>query len=98
MKKHISIAGLFVTILIFLSGCGPSAVAVRNRPEPPYYSCPSAPGPSYMWVNDAWMRSGRHYHYRQGYSVPLRPRDRQYRAGHWQQRRDGWYWVAGRWN
>lgn len=98
MKKLISVAGLFLTILIFLSGCGPSAMVVRDRPMAPYYARPAAPGPGYIWVNGEWLRRGRHYNYRQGYWAPPRPRYHQYREGRWQQRRNGYYWVPGRWN
>ncbi len=98
MKKIISVVSFFLFVLIFLAGCGPSSIVVRERPAPPYYARPAAPGPNYIWIDGEWLRSGRHYNYRQGYWAPPRKRYRQYSAGHWQQRRNGWYWVPGRWN
>lgn len=51
MKKIISSVGSLFVLLIFLAGCGPSSVAVRDRPARPHYARPAAPGPNYTWVD-----------------------------------------------
>jgi hypothetical protein len=98
MKKLFSIFGLLFIVLIFITGCGPSYVTVRTRPEPPLYARPVAPGGNYVWIDGEWIRSGHGYAYRQGYWAAPRPRYHQYIPGHWQQRRHGWFWVRGHWN
>jgi hypothetical protein len=95
MKKPISISILF-TILIFLTGCGPSSVVVRTQPPPPVYVRPVPPGGNYVWVDGEWIRHG--HGYRQGYRAAPRPGYHQYITGHWRQNRHGWYWVPGHWN
>ncbi|MEO6290397.1 MAG: hypothetical protein ABIO76_10770 [Ginsengibacter sp.] len=98
MKLRIYLLGMLAATLIFLAGCGPSAVVVRTRPQPPVYVRPMAPGPGYIWVEGDWIRRGRYYNYRKGHWVAQSPRYRQYKPGRWQQRRSGWYWIPGRWN
>ncbi len=98
MKLRIYLLGILAATLIFLAGCGPSAVVVRTQPQPPVYVRPIAPGPGYIWVDGDWIHHGRHYNYRKGYWLAPSTRYRQYRPGRWQQRRNGWYWIPGRWN
>ena len=69
MKKIFSIFGLLFIVLFFITGCGPSYVTVRTRPEPPLYARPVAPGGNYVWIDGEWIRSGHGYAYRQGYSA-----------------------------
>ena len=97
MKKLLSITSIFFTSLTLLTGCGPSSVVVRTRPQPPAYVRPAAPRANYVWVNGEWIRRGHGYVYRQGYWAAPRRRYHQYTNGHWQQRRQGWYWVPGHW-
>ncbi|MDQ6842831.1 MAG: hypothetical protein M3Z92_00565 [Bacteroidota bacterium] len=98
MRSRIFQLGVIIVMISFLVGCGPSAVVVRTRPEPPVYVRPIAPGPGYIWIEGEWIPRGHGYVYRQGYwQAPVR-RYHQYREGHWQKRRGGWYWVPGRWN
>lgn len=94
MKKLILLSALFF-ILIFISGCGPSAMVVRERPEPPYYVRPVAPAPGYVWIDGNWMWRGNQYVYKQGYWAAPRPGIR-YSPGHWQRKRKGWIWKRGR--
>ncbi len=98
MKKFFATLSLLFIVLIFITGCGPSSVTVRTRPEPPYYARPMAPGPNYVWIDGEWIRSGRGYAYRHGYWMAPRPRYHAYISGHWERRRHGWYWVHGYWN
>lgn len=98
MKKILSTAGILFFILLFMAGCGPSYVVVGTRPVAPVYARPIAPGPNYIWVEGEWIRSGRGYVYNRGYWAPPRARYHRYIPGHWQQRRNGWFWVRGRWN
>jgi len=97
MKKIISLLSALIFAAIFISGCGPSAVVVRERPAPPRYSQPLAPGPNYIWVSGEWIiRHGR-YQYRNGYWVASRRSRVHYVEGHWESRRNGWVWVHGYW-
>ncbi|MEP7228662.1 MAG: hypothetical protein ABI691_00340 [Ginsengibacter sp.] len=98
MKMRIYKLSIVVATLLFITGCGPSAVVVHTRPAPPVYARPIAPGPNYVWIDGEWLHRGRHYTYRKGYWAPPRARYHQYMGGHWQQRRSGWYWVPGHWN
>ncbi len=98
MKKISSILSILFFFLIVMSGCGPSNVVVRTRPVPPVYARPSAPYSNYVWVEGEWMRSRNGYVYRKGYWAAPRARYHNYRGGRWEQRRNGWYWVSGRWN
>ena len=98
MKSPVKQFGIIAIFLIFLAGCGPSAVVVRSRPETPVYVRPIAPRPNYIWIDGDWMRRSNGYVYRHGYWAQPRARHHQYREGHWQQRRGGWYWAPGRWN
>ena len=98
MKKSISFISILLAILFFLTGCVPSSVVVRTQPAPPVYVRPAAPGGNYVWVDGEWIRRGHGYVYRQGYWSAPRTRYHNYVSGHWQQKRQGWYWVPGRWN
>ena len=98
MKERISITGILFTILIFLAGCEPSLAVVRTQPEPPVYVRPVAPGGNYVWVDGEWIRRGHGYRYRQGYWAAPRPSYHRYITEHWQQKRQGWHWIPGRWN
>ncbi|MEP7252169.1 MAG: hypothetical protein ABI683_07305 [Ginsengibacter sp.] len=98
MKLRIYQFGFIALILILLAGCGPSEVVVRSRPVAPVYVRPVAPRPNYVWVEGNWIKRGHHYVYRRGYWVAPRASYHQYQSGHWEQRRNGWYWVSGRWN
>jgi hypothetical protein len=98
MKKLFSTLALFILVLIFATGCGPSSVTVRTRPVAPVYARPAAPGGNYVWIDGEWIRSGRDYVYRRGFWAAPRARYHQYIPGHWQQRRHGWIWVSGHWN
>ncbi|HUZ58949.1 MAG TPA: hypothetical protein VMU83_09215 [Hanamia sp.] len=97
MKKIIFFLSTLFVILLFVSGCGPSAVVVRERPMPTGYSHPLAPGPNYIWVSDEWIVRGGRYEYRKGYWVAARPGHLHYIGGHWQHKRRGWFWVRGYW-
>lgn len=82
---------------LFLAGCGPSAVVVRERPVEPVYVRSVAPGPRYVWVSGAWINGRRGYVYRQGYwALPPRPRV-VYHQGYWVPRRNGYYYRQGGW-
>ncbi len=98
MKFRIYHTIIIAVIMIFVSGCGPSSVVVHTRPEAPVYVRPVAPRSGYIWVEGEWLRHGHHYYYRKGYWAAPRARYHEYRPGHWQQRKNGWYWVPGRWN
>jgi hypothetical protein len=95
MKNYILI--IFAVIAIGLSSCGPSAVVVRTRPEPPIYSRPYSPGPNYVWVDGEWIWRGNQYVYKQGYWAPIRRKNDIYVQGHWRAGKGGWYWVPGHW-
>jgi hypothetical protein len=97
MKKIIFLLISLLFILLFNSGCGPSAIAVRERPAPPVYVRPMAPSPAYFWVDGDWVRHGNGYVYRKGYWVKPRPGRRNYVPGHWQPKRQGWVWIRGHW-
>jgi hypothetical protein len=98
MKKIISLVSIYFIIIIFLGGCGPSSVVVRTQPPPPVYVRPVAPGGNYVWVDGEWISHRHNYVYRQGYWAAPRPGYRQFITGHWQQKRQGWYWIPGHWN
>jgi hypothetical protein len=97
MKRTIFLLSTLFFVFIFISGCGPSVVVVRERPLPPRYSQPLAPGPNYIWVSGEWLGRRGGYEYRQGYWVVARPGHLHYIEGHWQRRRHGWFWVRGYW-
>jgi hypothetical protein len=92
MKKLVFLLSTLFLILIFVSGCGPSAIVVRERPAVPYYVRPAPTRPGYIWIDGDWIGRGNGYVYRQGYWAAPR-RARHYVPGHWQQRRQGWVWV-----
>lgn len=92
MKKLIFLLSMLFLTLIFVSGCGPSAIVVRERPTAPYYMRPASPRPGYIWIDGDWIGRGNGYVYRQGYWAPPR-RARHFVPGHWQQKRQGWVWV-----
>lgn len=96
MKKYILLIMISFSALIF-SSCGPTAVVVRTRPEPPMYARPIAPGPNHVWVDGEWVWNGREYVYKLGYWAPVRRRSGYYVSGHWKAGRGGWYWVPGHW-
>ena len=98
MKLRIYQLSFIAFILILLAGCGPSEVVVRSRPQPPAYARPVSPRANYVWVDGEWIRRGHRYVYRRGYWAAPRANYHSYRSGHWEQRRNGWYWVTGRWN
>ena len=98
MKKLISLLSMVFVISLFLAGCGPSSVVVRTQPPPPLYVRPMAPAGNFVWVDGEWIRQGRGYVYRHGYWAAPRRRYHQYITGHWQEKRQGWYWVPGHWN
>jgi len=98
MKKLLSILSLLFIVMVFTTGCGPSYVTVRTRPQPPVYARPVAPGANYVWVEGEWVRSRGGYIYKRGYWAAPRQRYHQYIPGHWQHRRNGWVWIAGHWN
>ena len=94
MRKIKAILALMVLSVILVS-CGPSAVVVRERPVEPVYVRPVNPAPGYVWVEGAWVRSGRGYVYRQGYWA--KPRyGRTYQPGYWVEGRGGYYYKPGR--
>ena len=97
MKKLIFISGALLMNIFFFGSCRSSAVVVRERPAPPYFSRPMPPQPGYVWVDGNRVTSGRGYVYRQGYSVSPRPQRQRYVSGHWQQKRQGWVWKKGHW-
>ncbi len=98
MKKIFLLLSTLFFILIYVAGCGPTAVVVRERPyPPPMYVRPVAPAPNYIWVSGEWIYRGNGYVYRQGYWRAPRPRYHYYTEGHWQQRRQGWVWIHGHW-
>ena len=85
-------------MLIFFAGCKSSRVVVRERPVPPHYSQPLAPGPNYVWHSGEWIRHRHTYIYKQGFWIKAHPGQRYYSSGHWQRRRDGWIWIPGYWH
>jgi len=94
MKKISIFSVMLISLTMLLMSCGPSEVVVRERPVEPVYVRPATPGPGYVWVEGAWVRSGRSYVYRQGYWA--RPQyGRTYRPGYWVQGRRGWYYKQG---
>ena len=97
MKKFLFLISIFTFMAIFIAGCGPSSVVVRDRPYPPRYSQPLAPGPNYIWVSGEWIPRHGRYVYRKGYWVRPRPGHYNYVEGHWQSRRRGWVWIPGHW-
>jgi hypothetical protein len=97
MKKLIFLLGTLFFVAVFVAGCRPSAVVVRDRPYPPHYVQPAAPGPNYVWVSGEWVRKGRGYAYHQGYWVAPARNHRHYITGHWQRRGHGWVWASGHW-
>jgi len=97
MKKIMSLLSIVLVLVIFTSGCGPSYVAVRTRPEAPFYARPVPPAAGYIWVEGEWVRGGNGYVYRRGYWAAPRARYHAYRPGHWENRRHGWVWIGGRW-
>jgi len=97
MKKIIFLLSTLFFVLIFIAGCGPSYVVVRERPMPPKYSQPLAPAPNYIWVSGEWVGHRGRYEYRKGYWVVAHQGHFNYVEGHWQRRRHGWFWVRGYW-
>ncbi len=97
MKKLLFLISTFVFITIFIAGCGSSSLAVKDRPHPPLYSQPLAPGPNYIWVSGEWIPRHRRYVYRKGYWVHMRPGHVIYVEGHWHSRRRGWVGIPGYW-
>lgn len=95
--KKLFLNFILITAVVFsLSSCGPTGVYVSSRPEPPYYSRPISPNPSYVWIDGEWVWGGRQYVYRNGYWAPPRGH-RVWVGGGWEQRREGWHWRQGHW-
>ncbi len=95
--KRLLFISLIILSLVFLSGCKPSRLVVRQRPFEPHYVQPVAPGPNYIWHNGEWIRHGNAYVYHKGFWMKAPPNHRNYIAGHWQRRRTGWIWIGGHW-
>ena len=96
---------LALTGALSLSACmatvrpGPGAVYVRTAPPPPVYEVYGPrPGPAYVWIPGHHEWRGNAYVWIGGrYELPVRGY-RRYEPGRWvQSRRDGWFWVEGRW-
>jgi WXXGXW repeat (2 copies) len=94
--KKLFVAIIICCSLLFINGCGPSAVVVRERPAPPVYARPIAPGPGYVWIDGNWIANGRGYSWRPGYWAAPRFRHH-YVPGHWMRKRQGWVWKQGHW-
>lgn len=97
MKKYVLNFSLIIAIIFTFSSCGPGAVVVKTRPQPPVYVRPVAPGPSHVWVDGDWVWRGNQYVYKQGYWATPRYRNAVYIPGHWQATRRGEHWVPGHW-
>jgi hypothetical protein len=97
MKKIVFVATL-ILMFIFITGCRPVRVVVRERPIEPHYVQPLAPGPNYTWHNGDWIRYGNTYVYHKGFWMKAPSNHRNYISGHWQSRRAGWVWVQGHWS
>lgn len=97
MKKFIASLSVVIFAAIIMTGCGPSEVIVKERPEPPRYSQPLAPGPEYIWVSNEWVVKNGVYEYRKGYWVPVSNKHRHYAEGYWESRKNGWVWISGHW-
>ncbi|MEO8822985.1 MAG: hypothetical protein ABI366_05365 [Ginsengibacter sp.] len=96
MKRFLFIVSIMVA-LIFITGCRPSRVVVRERPVEPHYVQPLAPGPNYIWHNGEWIRHGNTYIFHKGFWIKAPSHRRYYTTGHWQRRRAGWVWISGQW-
>ncbi|MEO9021233.1 MAG: hypothetical protein ABI237_17415 [Ginsengibacter sp.] len=96
MKKVIFLVSTIFFVSIIMIGCR-SSLVVRDRPYPPSYERPIAPGPNHVWVTGEWVKRGRGYIYRPGYWSRQRGGHMYYISGHWQSRRQGWTWIRGYW-
>ncbi len=96
MKKFLFLSPL-VLMFFFITGCKPSRVVVRERPVPPHYVQPLAPGPNYVWYRGEWTRHGNTYIYQKGFWMKASSNRRDYAGGYWQRRRGGWIWIPGHW-
>lgn len=81
-----------LSALIF-SSC--AAHIVAERPAPPPFVRPVAPGHGYVWIDGDWYINGGRYTWREGYWAPARKKH--WVSGHWASRRNGWYWQRGHW-
>lgn len=96
--KTISKLGIVsLVLLVFGFGCGPSYVAVSERPADPVYVRPVAPRAGYVWIDGGWYYRGGRYVHRQGYWAPPR-QHYTYRPGNWDRRGNGWHWRKGGWH
>ena len=83
-------------MVILVSSCGPSRVAVRDRPVAPFVVRPAAPYANAVWIDGEWRwRSGRYEYIHPHYVTPRR--GRAWVPGHWTSTRRGNVWVKGRW-
>ncbi len=96
MKKIVFVAPL-ILMFIFITGCRPAKVVIKERPMEPHYAQPLAPGPNYIWHNGEWIRYGNTYVYHKGFWMKALSNHRHYIAGNWQRRRGGWVWMQEPW-
>ena len=96
MKKFLFLSPL-ILMFVFIAGCRPARIVVRERPMEPHYVQPLVPGPNYIWHNGEWIRHGNTYVYHKGFWIKAQTNKRYYVAGHWQRRRLGWVWIRGHW-
>ncbi|MGN6249049.1 MAG: hypothetical protein ACTHNG_11905 [Ginsengibacter sp.] len=95
--KKVHFISPFIIIFFFVASCRQSRVVVRERPVPPHYVQPLAPGPGYIWHGGEWIKYRHTYVYHKGFWMKAPGSHRSYIEGHWVRRRAGWIWIPGHW-
>ena len=75
----------------------PAALAPTPPPPPEVEAPPPAPSPSYVWEPGHWYWNGLQYHWQPGTYIEKPTTTATYKPGHWEERPDGWMWVASQW-
>ena len=74
------------------------ATFVLTPPPPPEVEVPPpAPSPTYVWEPGHWYWNGLQYHWQPGKYIVKPTEAATYKPGHWEQRPEGWVWVASQW-
>jgi len=87
---------MVICIATTFAACGSAEYYVTERPAPPAYVRPAAPGPTHVWVEGEWVWNNGRYDWKPGYWEASRAGVR-YHGGHWVRVRGGWSWRHGYW-
>jgi len=88
MKRSLFLSPL-IFALVFLYGCKPSNLVVREKAIQPYYVQTTFPGHDYIWHKGDWIKNGNTYIYHQGFWIRA-PKNHSFYAAGQQSARTAW--------